>query len=227
MRKLELEAVNSPKWATSYRYQTRICTGTDFRPSQVHYVGTLESTGAKFDSSYDRGTPLEFPVGTGKVIKGYAGKRGSHMRSDTWDEGLLSMREGGKRRLIIPPHLGYGSRGAGNVIPPNATLVFVVELVGVKQTTVSSTVPLEEILRMKCEVRVEAITPTLIAHDTSNPLLLFPLLAHEFLPPQCFAFCCTPSSLNPLAPHFPPHLSNHLTSSLSSAPPRPAPFSTS
>ncbi|EKX34102.1 FKBP-type peptidyl-prolyl cis-trans isomerase [Guillardia theta CCMP2712] len=101
-----------------------IRTGSGEQPKvgdivQVHYVGTLESTGAKFDSSYDRGTPLEFPVGTGKVIKG-------------WDEGLLSMREGGKRRLVIPPHLGYGSRGAGGVIPPNATLVFVVELVGVK-----------------------------------------------------------------------------------------------
>jgi peptidylprolyl isomerase len=84
----------------------------------VHYTGTLED-GKKFDSSVDRGQPLNTPIGVGRVIKG-------------WDEGVMTMRVGGKRRLIIPAHLGYGARGAGGVIPPNATLIFEIELLGVK-----------------------------------------------------------------------------------------------
>jgi len=84
----------------------------------VHYTGTLEN-GKKFDSSADRGQPFEFRIGEGAVIKG-------------WDEGLSSMKVGGKRKLIIPPALGYGERGSPPNIPPNSILLFDVELLGVK-----------------------------------------------------------------------------------------------
>jgi len=85
----------------------------------VHYTGTLEN-GTKFDSSLDSGTPFSFTLGTGEVIQG-------------WDLGVLGMKVGGKRKLTIPSKLGYGSQGAGGVIPPNATLIFEVELLGINQ----------------------------------------------------------------------------------------------
>ncbi len=84
----------------------------------VHYTGWLED-GTKFDSSVDRGDPFSFRLGAGRVIKG-------------WDEGVVGMKIGTKRKLIIPPHLGYGSRGAGRIIPPNATLIFEVELLDLR-----------------------------------------------------------------------------------------------
>ena len=86
--------------------------------AMVQYTGWL-TDGTKFDSSYDHGQPFQFRIGEGGVIQG-------------WDKGVQGMRVGGKRRLVIPSELGYGSRGAGGVIPPNATLVFEVELIGLK-----------------------------------------------------------------------------------------------
>jgi peptidylprolyl isomerase len=104
---------------------TKVGTGATPKTGQIcvmHYTGWLYQDGAKgqkFDSSVDRGQPFEFPIGTRRVIAG-------------WDEGVASMKVGGKRTLIIPPALGYGARGAGGVIPPNATLIFEVELLDVK-----------------------------------------------------------------------------------------------
>ncbi|MEV4544840.1 FKBP-type peptidyl-prolyl cis-trans isomerase [Micromonospora echinaurantiaca] len=96
--------------------------GPEARPGQqanVHYVGVAHSTGREFDASWNRGEAFEFPLGGGRVIAG-------------WDQGVVGMRVGGRRRLTIPPHLGYGDRGAGGVIKPGETLVFVVDLLGVR-----------------------------------------------------------------------------------------------
>ncbi|ARN83611.1 peptidylprolyl isomerase [Methylocystis bryophila] len=104
---------------------TKVGTGAEPKTGQtvtVHYTGWLYENGAKgkkFDSSKDRGQPFQFKIGVGQVIPG-------------WDEGVSTMKVGGKRTLIIPPDLGYGARGAGGVIPPNATLLFDVELLDVK-----------------------------------------------------------------------------------------------
>jgi peptidylprolyl isomerase len=85
---------------------------------EVHYVGVAHSTGEEFDASYNRGQPLSFRLGVGQVISG-------------WDQGVTGMKVGGRRQLVIPPHLGYGDRGAGGVIGPGETLIFVVDLLGV------------------------------------------------------------------------------------------------
>jgi peptidylprolyl isomerase len=104
---------------------TKVGTGPSPQPGQtvvVHYTGWLYEggkKGKKFDSSLDRGEPFEFPLGKGQVIAG-------------WDEGVATMKVGGKRTMIIPPSLGFGASGAGGVIPPNATLIFDVELLKVK-----------------------------------------------------------------------------------------------
>ena len=84
----------------------------------VHYVGIAHSTGEEFDASYNRGEPLQFRLGVGQVIEG-------------WDSGVQGMKVGGRRRLVIPPHQAYGDRGAGGVIGPGETLIFVVDLVDV------------------------------------------------------------------------------------------------
>jgi peptidylprolyl isomerase len=85
----------------------------------VHYVGVAHSTGEEFDASYNRGEPLQFRLGVGQVIAG-------------WDQGVQGMKVGGRRQLVIPPHLGYGDRGAGGVIKPGETLIFVVDLMDVR-----------------------------------------------------------------------------------------------
>ncbi|MGL4233740.1 MAG: FKBP-type peptidyl-prolyl cis-trans isomerase [Casimicrobium sp.] len=112
--------------ASGLKYEdTKVGTGAEAKAGQqatVHYTGWLwvdGKRGNKFDSSKDRGEPFPFPLGGGRVIKG-------------WDEGVQGMKIGGTRVLTIPPELGYGARGAGGVIPPNATLQFEVELLGVK-----------------------------------------------------------------------------------------------
>ena len=121
----------APVAAPTVLERTDIVKGTGEGISQgqvavVHYTGWLfdpraaEQKGTKFDSSRDRGEPFKFAIGAGQVIRG-------------WDEGVQGMQPGGQRRLVVPPDLGYGDRGAGNVIPPGATLVFDVELLAIEE----------------------------------------------------------------------------------------------
>lgn len=114
------------KTASGLQYEdTKVGTGAEPKTGQtcvMHYTGWLwenNAKGKKFDSSVDRGQPFEFMLGMGRVIKG-------------WDEGVSTMKVGGKRNLLIPPQLAYGARGAGSAVPPNATLLFEVELLGIK-----------------------------------------------------------------------------------------------
>jgi FKBP-type peptidyl-prolyl cis-trans isomerase len=113
---------NAVKTASGLQYEDMTVGGgaaaAPGKTAFVHYTGWL-TNGTKFDSSLDRGKPFSFPIGQGRVIKG-------------WDEGVATMKVGGKRKLVIPPELGYGARGAGGVIPANATLVFEVELLELK-----------------------------------------------------------------------------------------------
>jgi FKBP-type peptidyl-prolyl cis-trans isomerase FkpA len=120
--------MSDPKITELQMTDTNVGTGAEARAGRVvrvHYTGWLydaskaDKRGEKFDSSKDRNEPFEFPLGGGQVIQG-------------WDEGFAGMKVGGKRVLTIPPAMGYGARGAGGVIPPNATLVFEVELLDVK-----------------------------------------------------------------------------------------------
>ncbi len=124
--KNEEKASKMIKTPSGLQYEdTVVGTGASPKTGQtcvMHYTGWLwenEAKGKKFDSSVDSGKPFEFQIGRGMVIKG-------------WDEGVATMKVGGKRTLLIPASLGYGTRGAGGVIPPNATLVFDVELLGIK-----------------------------------------------------------------------------------------------
>jgi peptidylprolyl isomerase len=103
---------------------TEVTTGdgaeaTAGKTVSVHYVGVAHSSGEEFDASYNRGEPLSFRLGVGQVISG-------------WDQGVQGMKVGGRRQLVIPPHLGYGDRGAGGVIKPGETLIFVVDLLDVR-----------------------------------------------------------------------------------------------
>jgi peptidylprolyl isomerase len=119
---LQISPTIKPDMSQLKTEDLKIGTGTEVKSGDtviMHYSGTLED-GTKFDSSYDRGQPFTTQIGVGQVIQG-------------WDLGVPGMKIGGKRKLTIPPQLGYGAQGAGGVIPPNATLVFEVELIDIKK----------------------------------------------------------------------------------------------
>jgi peptidylprolyl isomerase len=120
MSKPEVEPYDGAPPADLVIEDITVGTGEEARAGQtatVHYVGVAHSTGEEFDASYNRGAPFQFQLGAGRVIAG-------------WDQGVVGMKIGGRRKLVIPPHLGYGARGAGSAIKPNETLIFVVDLVG-------------------------------------------------------------------------------------------------
>jgi peptidylprolyl isomerase len=121
LRKPDIDPVPGPPPADLVVTDLTVGDGEEAKPGQVvtvHYVGVSHANGEEFDASWNRGEPLRFPLGGGRVIAG-------------WDQGVAGMKVGGRRQLVIPPHLAYGDRGAGGVIGPGATLVFVVDLVGV------------------------------------------------------------------------------------------------
>ncbi|HBC69291.1 MAG: FKBP-type peptidyl-prolyl cis-trans isomerase [Duodenibacillus sp.] len=127
--------------------ELKVGTGAEAKAGdevRVHYTGWL-TDGTKFDSSVDRGQPFSFTLGVGMVIRG-------------WDEGVAGMKVGGKRKLTIPAHLGYGARGAGRVIPPNATLVFEVELLGITEVPAEGELVIEEVLEGKGEAAANGRT---------------------------------------------------------------------
>jgi peptidylprolyl isomerase len=121
MDKPEIEFPDGPAPSDLEVTDVTLGEGAEATPGttvSVHYVGVSYSTGEQFDASYDRGSPLQFRLGVGQVISG-------------WDTGVQGMKVGGRRKLVIPPHLAYGDRGAGGVIKPGETLIFVVDLLGV------------------------------------------------------------------------------------------------
>src|SRR5256885_2329454 len=117
----EIDPVEGPPPADLVVEDITLGEGPEAQPGQVatvHYVGVSYSSGQEFDASWNRGQPFSFPLGGGRVIAG-------------WDRGVAGMKVGGRRRLVIPPHLGYGARGAGGVIKPRETRIFVVDLLQV------------------------------------------------------------------------------------------------
>lgn len=122
LRKPDVEPVDGPPPSDLVVTDITVGDGQEAMPGSkvtVHYVGVTHDGGEEFDASWNRGQPFSFPLGGGRVIAG-------------WDRGVAGMRIGGRRQLVIPPHLAYGDRGAGGVIKPGATLVFVVDLLDVK-----------------------------------------------------------------------------------------------
>jgi peptidylprolyl isomerase len=122
LEKPAVDPVEGPAPADLVVHDITVGDGDEAQPGQsvsVHYVGVAHSTGEQFDASWDRGSPFSFPLGAGHVIAG-------------WDRGVAGMKVGGRRRLVIPPHLGYGDRGAGGAIKGGETLIFVVDLLGVR-----------------------------------------------------------------------------------------------